>query len=364
MFAAYRWLTWCATTIWLIGQGQLSTHGAVLAVTLLLTLAYSALAGRYVLLARQIPAVMVLDILIAVAVVMNSGGWESPFAFYALGSLVLPALLFGWPIGVIAGLLLVAVNQAALTLAGTPPADRLFGSDLARLSVPLVLVVPPVFGGLFALLVDRIRRQAGEQRPWHDIDDDPTFEPLSRAPRTDLPRALPAPRGERRSDGQPDSPLTTQLTRTRVEPSVEQLRRVLFAPLPEPSMELGAACDVLMTRFGQQTGLAARVSVIGRTRLVRQISSDLLLRLARESLINIQQHAHAASASLTLRYDINSVMMLIQDDGIGLSDGTFERPGLHALRAMQYRIAEFGGRLDVFETEGGGVTVRATMPLE
>jgi signal transduction histidine kinase len=47
-----------------------------------------------------------------------------------------------------------------------------------------------------------------------------------------------------------------------------------------------------------------------------------------------------------------------------LLDGTHERPGLHALRAMQYRLAEFGGRLDVFETEGGGVTVRATMPLE
>jgi len=58
------------------------------------------------------------------------------------------------------------------------------------------------------------------------------------------------------------------------------------------------------------------------------------------------------------------VALLIQDDGVGLLDGTHERPGLHALRAMQYRLAEFGGRLDVFETEGGGVTVRATMPLE
>jgi signal transduction histidine kinase len=50
--------------------------------------------------------------------------------------------------------------------------------------------------------------------------------------------------------------------------------------------------------------------------------------------------------------------------GVGLVVGCVERPGLHALRAMQYRLAEFGGRLDVFETEGGGVTVRATMPLE
>jgi signal transduction histidine kinase len=31
---------------------------------------------------------------------------------------------------------------------------------------------------------------------------------------------------------------------------------------------------------------------------------------------------------------------------------------------MRYRVSEFGGRLDIFETEGGGVTVRTTMPLE
>ncbi|MFN8568405.1 MAG: hypothetical protein U0Z44_13015 [Kouleothrix sp.] len=90
----------------------------------------------------------------------------------------------------------------------------------------------------------------------------------------------------------------------------------------------------------------------------------LLVRLTQEALLNIQQHAHAGTARLTLRYDAGSVVLLIQDDGVGLLDGTHERPGLHALRAMHYRLSEFGGRLDVFETEGGGVTVRATLPLE
>jgi signal transduction histidine kinase len=90
----------------------------------------------------------------------------------------------------------------------------------------------------------------------------------------------------------------------------------------------------------------------------------VLVRLTQEALLNVQQHAHAASAVCTLRYDATSVVLLLQDDGVGLLDGTYERPGLHALRAMHYRLAELGGRLDVFETEGGGVTVRASMPLE
>jgi signal transduction histidine kinase len=129
-------------------------------------------------------------------------------------------------------------------------------------------------------------------------------------------------------------------------------------------MDLAAALDLLAIRFGQHTGAATRVALLGRTRTLHRVHRDLLIRLTQEALLNIQQHAHAASAVITLRYDSTSVALLIQDDGVGLLDGTYERPGLHALRAMHYRLAECGGRLDVFETESGGVTVRATMPLE
>jgi signal transduction histidine kinase len=162
-----------------------------------------------------------------------------------------------------------------------------------------------------------------------------------------------------------DAPLAAQATKIRAtEQSVEDLRRVIFTPLPSIDMDLAPALDLLALRFGQHTGVSARVTLLGRTRVVSPIHRSLLVRLAQESLLNVQQHAHAGSAVLTVRYDASSVALLIQDDGVGLLDGTHERPGLHALRAMQYRLAEFGGRLDVFETEGGGVTVRATMPLE
>ena len=162
-----------------------------------------------------------------------------------------------------------------------------------------------------------------------------------------------------------DAPLAAQATKIRAaEQSVEDLRRVIFTPLPSMDMDFAPALDLLALRFGQHTGVSARVTMLGRTRVVSPIHRGLLVRLAQESLLNVQQHAHAGSAVLTVRYDASSVALLIQDDGVGLLDGTHERPGLHALRAMQYRLAEFGGRLDVFETEGGGVTVRATMPLE
>jgi signal transduction histidine kinase len=228
------------------------------------------------------------------------------------------------------------------------------------------MVVPPTIGWLFPAMIERLRHQSSPERQDRQSPDSDDNESFGSEPRLDTPRFTRLSAEERRSEPlSPELPLAVQLTRTRtVEPSVEELRRVIFAPLPAPDMDLGAIFDVLGTRFSQQTSISTRVALIGRTRYLRSIHRDLLVRVAQEALLNIQQHAHAGSASLTLRYDVNSIVMLVQDDGSGLADGTYERPGLHALRTMHYRIAEFGGRLDVFETEGGGVTVRTTMPLE
>jgi hypothetical protein len=357
-------MTWCVTALWLFAQGRITTDGAVLAGTLLITLIMSMVARRYVRTARHLPALMSLDVLLAVAIVIYTGGWESPFSFFAFGSLILPALLFGWPGGIMAGLTYVALSQAALAAIGTPAADRLFEGTLASISVPIAMVAPPVFAGFFALLIERIRLQGNPNGQHQHRNNDIKFDqPLPREPRADSPRFPRILRDDRRTEATPEARLAIQMTRT-VEPNVEELRRVIFAPMPAAEMELGAIFDVLTTRFGQQTNVPARISVIGRTRHVRLLYRDVLVRLAQEAMLNIQQHAHAAHVTLTLRYDINSVALLIQDDGVGLPDGSYQRPGLHALRAMQYRIAEFGGSLEVFETEGGGVTVRAAMPLE
>jgi hypothetical protein len=302
-----------------------------------------------------------------VAAIVASGGWESPFIFYAYGALVLPALLFGWRGGIMAGLAFVAINLASLAAVGTSAADRIFEGMLPGLTVSLLMVAPPTFGGLFASAIERLRSYTDQHSANRSkFGESGGSQPTPREPRLDPPSFTRLPADERRTERlNPDPSLAMQLTRTRiVEPSVEELRRVMFAPLPAPDMDLGAIFDVLVTRFSQQTGTPARVSLIGRTRFVRNIHRDLLVRVAQEALLNVQQHAHAGAASLTLRYDINSVVLLIQDDGTGLADGTYERPGLHTLRTMHYRIAEFGGQLDVFETEGGGVTVRTTMPLE
>jgi hypothetical protein len=368
IYFAYRWVSWAAVALWLVLAGRLTSGLALmLLATAVLNLPATAYAQRYIRVVRRNPALLVLDMLLMIVVLVLSGGWSSAFVPHAFASLVLPALLFGWRGGVMAGLTFVTLDQSALWATGTPASVQLADGSWVVAELALRMGLPPLFGGLFAPLADllraRLARGAGG-RGARQIP--PPDSRVSRGVRPETSRYG----ASSRFPGEDDGPLgksafAAQAIRTRTtERSVEDLRRVVFAPLPSPDMDLAAAVDLLVMRFGQHTGSATRVALMGRTRLVHRVQRDLLIRLAQEALLNIQQHAQAASAMVTLRYDSTSVALLIQDDGVGLLDGTYERPGLHALRAMHYRLAECGGRLDVFETEGGGVTVRATVPLE
>lgn len=367
LFFVYRWLSWGvgALIMFLSGRADADLFTLALAtgaINVLLTL----LAQGWVRVARRNPALLSLDVLYMAFLVAGSGGWSSPFVFYAWSSLTLPALLYGWRGGVMAGLFLAFVGPAMLSAGGSPPVQQMRAGAWANLA--LVIAAPPIFGAVFPTSVEllrrviaRGRRRTGATQP-HSLD-----EQVGREVRADLLR-LPAREhdAERgRQGASVEAPIAVPAMAIHAaDPNVEDLRRIMFEPLPAEDLDLAAALDMLALRFRQYSGANVRISQLGRTRAIHPIHRDLLIRLARESLLNVQQHAHAASAALTIRYDVASVALMIQDDGVGLLDGTYERPGLHALRAMQYRLAEFEGRLDVFETEGGGVTVRAIMPLE
>ncbi|NJP06190.1 MAG: hypothetical protein HC837_11500 [Chloroflexaceae bacterium] len=152
-----------------------------------------------------------------------------------------------------------------------------------------------------------------------------------------------------------------------VDERKREMRRVIYAHLSDGAtdMTLTRALDQLIERFNGCDGCSTcRMIQIGSSQQLSFAKQFILMRLVQEGLLNIQQHARAHSSVLTLHYETLMVTLTLQDDGVGLLDGTHERPGVHALRAMQYCLTEFDGNLEVFEAEQGGVVVRATLPLD
>ena len=367
LFVGYRWLAWLAAGLVILWHDPVAPRFTTLLIAAaIVNLLATLLAQRYIRLVQRLPAVMSLDVVYCITILFMTGGWSGPMALYALSGIVLPALLFGWRGGLMAGLLAVSLNLALYLANGITPEQLI--SRNQQVELLFVMTAAPAFGCIFPAVLEMVRHAIAQRENQRRKPRSPFEEPrVDRSLDLDsINRVLPRSREQdRRVPALPElQPVRNTAVRT-AEPNIEELRRVLCAPYPQPTGDLHELLNLLASRYSGHSNLRTRVTVLGRARAIGAAQQSVLLRLLQEALLNVQQHAHASKVELTLRYDALSVALLVQDNGVGLLDGTYERPGgVHALRAMHYRLAELGGRLDVFETEGGGVTVRATTPLE
>jgi signal transduction histidine kinase len=83
-------------------------------------------------------------------------------------------------------------------------------------------------------------------------------------------------------------------------------------------------------------------------------------RIVQEALTNAMRHAGPARARVVVRYLESKIEVEIADDGLGpqTSNGSG-----HGLVGMRERVALYGGELETGPREGGGFTVRATIPF-
>jgi signal transduction histidine kinase len=84
-------------------------------------------------------------------------------------------------------------------------------------------------------------------------------------------------------------------------------------------------------------------------------------RIVQEALTNALKHAGEATATVDIRYGVDSLELEIADDGAGAPAPVVG--GGHGLVGMRERVALYGGRLDAGQRPGGGFAVRVLLPI-
>lgn len=366
-FYSYRWLAWALAGISLTLPGHrtasLPRDAGMLLLLGVMTVAMTAMAHVYVRLARRRPLLLILDILASLAIVWLSGGEPLPFFPYALGSLVLPALLGGRLGAITAAVAFIALDLVGLALFWAPFNPNITPSLLAvRAAIPVAFAIGWVVLG--RLLAYRAYPGRLAEIPPVSTSDRQVVTSDTVSPMVRLSTFSNIDRSTGISSGSGAS--TQQHASAHLDPTPrpDAARHAIFDPVPSEGLSFPTAIDQLALSFGRQGGVEMRVTTSGTARTLTNAQHSVLLRVAQEALLNIHQHAHAQLVLITLSFEPQAVTLAVQDDGVGLLDGTYERPGLHALRAVRYRLAEFDGQLAVVEGESGGVTLRATLPLE
>ena len=145
--------------------------------------------------------------------------------------------------------------------------------------------------------------------------------------------------------------------------AVADVRRVVYALRPPSLDELGLvgalrhAADNFATR-----DLNISVDVPERPPALPAAVEVAAYRIAHEAVTNVVRHATASSCKLSLSVDSDGceLIVVVDDDGQGITDNRRSGVGLHSMRE---RAAELGGRCDIGQRPGGGTRVYAALPI-
>jgi signal transduction histidine kinase len=156
-----------------------------------------------------------------------------------------------------------------------------------------------------------------------------------------------------------------EATRALVREAMADLRRSLAnlrAPLPD-HQDLPAALDRLISELRTRTRLDVTSTAPRELPALAPAATESLWRVAREALSNVERHAAAGSAAVTLEQRNGAVILRVIDDGSGIAQADLARPGHYGITGMRERVEALGGALRVAARPEGGTVVEASVPV-
>jgi signal transduction histidine kinase len=148
----------------------------------------------------------------------------------------------------------------------------------------------------------------------------------------------------------------------QVKGSVAEIRRLVYALRPPVLDEFGLVTAIRehVAPYTGPNGLQIIFDVTDPMPPLPAAVEVAAYRIALEAFTNIINHAEAKSCHLTLRIEHNSLLLLISDDGRGLSSN--HRAGV-GFNSMRERAAELGGEFVIEDSPSDGTRVRAKLPI-
>ncbi len=166
---------------------------------------------------------------------------------------------------------------------------------------------------------------------------------------------------ERAATGHPD--LMSQLMRLEQEvgAAAGALRSTMrgLEAVETPAGALAATLRDDLASFQRRSGIPAHLIVLGGAP-AGETDADILLRVVREGLRNVERHAQAGEVVVTLCTDGPVTEVSVQDDGLGPRSGSVGT-GI-GLRALAEAMERLGGGVRLSPNDDAGATLRAWLP--
>jgi signal transduction histidine kinase len=147
-----------------------------------------------------------------------------------------------------------------------------------------------------------------------------------------------------------------------VQDTLEKVRSLSHALHPVILEEAGleSALDAYLPGFEKQTGISIHYERDGAGREIDRGAAIHIYRVVQEALNNVARHSGCRSATVRLRFHADSVVLEIEDSGVGFGRGRKQGMGLVSMRERAELVS---GRVEFLDRDGGGALVRMIVPL-
>ena len=163
----------------------------------------------------------------------------------------------------------------------------------------------------------------------------------------------------------PEAHQASTALRETARSTLENVGRMAFALRPSALDEFGlvTALKDLIGGLEEQGGPKAELELDPPAggRLPTKVETAIF-RITQEALTNVVKHAEAKTVDIRLAWRGRSVVLTIEDDGGGFSQGQVRGGGL-GLVGMRERVASVNGALDIESKRGLGTRLTVEIPL-
>jgi len=151
-----------------------------------------------------------------------------------------------------------------------------------------------------------------------------------------------------------------------IDTTVNAVRRISSELRPSALDDLGlaAAIEWHAEQFEARTGIVCRCDCPHDDLELTREQSTALFRIFQEALTNVLRHARATRVNVTLEADEGDVVLTVEDNGRGITEGEKQGRETLGLLGMRERAHLVGGSFGVRGVEGRGTAVVVRVPAE
>jgi two-component system, NarL family, sensor histidine kinase UhpB len=150
----------------------------------------------------------------------------------------------------------------------------------------------------------------------------------------------------------------------RIDETLDMVRRIASELRPSVLDQLGleAAIEWLVQEAGRRTGIAITLTTEEFPRLPGQVASHAF-RIIQEALTNVTRHSQASRVTVTVRLAGQTLMLAVEDNGVGFIPESLSGVRSLGLVGMRERAMACGGTLIVRGKPGEGSAIVVMIPV-